>query len=163
MESVSRRNLLLNGAASGLVAAVVASDASAQTYSGAPDPGPHDDAEAAVNPYDWRGLPTGHPSFVCARPVRARGSLLRATPADSTTDSSGMTLVHWRSVARRTSAHSPTGVVHRPTPAVCSAQRAVIARQFACYPKTGSAGVRIDCCRPRRIASGRRCSWPDPR
>ncbi len=60
MESVSRRNLLLNGAAGGLVAAVVASDASAQTYSSAPDPGPHDDAEAAVNPYDWRGLPTDH-------------------------------------------------------------------------------------------------------
>ena len=24
------------------------------------DPGPRDDAEAAVNPYDWQGLPRDH-------------------------------------------------------------------------------------------------------
>jgi oxalate decarboxylase len=44
------------------VAAVVAGDASAQSYSSAAesDPGPHDDAEAAVNPNDWQGLPTDH-------------------------------------------------------------------------------------------------------
>ena len=62
MESISRRSLLLSGAAGSLVAAVVAGDASAQTYpAGAgSDPGPHDDAEAAVNPYDWQGLPTDH-------------------------------------------------------------------------------------------------------
>jgi hypothetical protein len=40
METVSRRNLLLNGAAGGLVAAVVAGDASAETLSAAaPRPG----------------------------------------------------------------------------------------------------------------------------
>ncbi|HEY3719805.1 MAG TPA: cupin domain-containing protein [Roseiarcus sp.] len=45
-----------------MVAAVVAGDASAQSYSSAAesDPGPHDDAEAAVNPNDWQGLPTDH-------------------------------------------------------------------------------------------------------
>lgn len=44
------------------MAAVVAGDASAQSYSSAAesDPGPHDDAEAAVNPNDWQGLPTDH-------------------------------------------------------------------------------------------------------
>jgi oxalate decarboxylase len=59
---ISRRNVLFNGAAGGLVAAVVAGDASAQSYSAlaGSDPGPHDDAEAAINPYDWQGLPTDH-------------------------------------------------------------------------------------------------------
>src|SRR5271165_2250454 len=62
MAPLSRRNILFNGAAGGLVAAVAAGDASAQTYSAAAgsDPGPHDDAQAAVNPYDWQGLPTDH-------------------------------------------------------------------------------------------------------
>src|ERR1700722_809229 len=62
MASLSRRNVLFNGAAGGLVAAVVAGDASAQSYSSAAesDPGPHDDAEAAINPHDWQGLPTDH-------------------------------------------------------------------------------------------------------
>ena len=62
MAPLSRRNVLFNGAAGGLVAAVVAGDASAQSYSAAAgsDPGAHDDAEAAINPYDWQGLPTDH-------------------------------------------------------------------------------------------------------
>ena len=53
---------MLSSGAGGLIAAVVAGDASAQTYSAAAgsDPGPHGDAQAAVNPYDWQGLPTDH-------------------------------------------------------------------------------------------------------
>ncbi len=61
MTSLSRRNVLLKGAVGG-VAAIVAADAAAQTYPAAATtlPGPHDDAEAAINPYDWQGLPTDH-------------------------------------------------------------------------------------------------------
>jgi oxalate decarboxylase len=45
-----------------MVAAVVAGDARAQIYSAVAgsDPGPHDEAQAAINPMEWQGLPTDH-------------------------------------------------------------------------------------------------------
>ncbi len=62
MTLYSRRKLLATGAAGGLAAAAVVTAAAAEDYSAAAmsDPGPHDPAEAAINPYDWQGLPTDH-------------------------------------------------------------------------------------------------------
>ncbi len=66
MTLYSRRKLLATGAAGGLAAAAVATAAAAEDYSAAAkgsamsDPGPRDGAEAAINPYDWQGLPTDH-------------------------------------------------------------------------------------------------------
>jgi oxalate decarboxylase len=62
MTLYSRRNLLAQGAAGGLVAAAAATGASADSYSAdaMSDPGPRDAAQEAVNSYDWQGLPTDH-------------------------------------------------------------------------------------------------------
>jgi oxalate decarboxylase len=62
MTLYSRRKLLATGAAGGLAAAAVVSAAAAEDYSAAAmsDPGPRDAAEAAINPYEWQGLPTDH-------------------------------------------------------------------------------------------------------
>ncbi|WP_026606141.1 cupin domain-containing protein [Methylocapsa acidiphila] len=61
MNIYSRRALLASGAAGGLVAAAAAT-ASAETFSAVAesDPGPRDAAQEAINPYDWRSLPTDH-------------------------------------------------------------------------------------------------------
>jgi len=60
MTLYSRRNILATSAAGSLAAAAVISGSSAETYSAAAisDPGPHDPAQEAINPYDWQSLPT---------------------------------------------------------------------------------------------------------
>jgi oxalate decarboxylase len=63
MTLYSRRKLLATSAAGGLAAAAAQGGfASAETYSAVAesDPGPHDPAQEAVNPYEWQGLPTDH-------------------------------------------------------------------------------------------------------
>jgi oxalate decarboxylase len=62
MALYSRRNILATTAAGGFVAAAAATGASADKYSAAAtsDPGPHDPAQDAINPYDWQSLPTDH-------------------------------------------------------------------------------------------------------
>lgn len=62
MAIYSRRSILANSAAGGLLAAAAASGASAQAYSAdaMSDPGPRDPAQEAINPNDWQSLPTDH-------------------------------------------------------------------------------------------------------
>ena len=62
MSLFSRGNILTKSAAGGLVAAAVIAGGSAEAYSAAAmsDPGPHDLAQEAINPYDWQSLPTDH-------------------------------------------------------------------------------------------------------
>jgi oxalate decarboxylase len=62
MSIYSRRNILATGAAGGLLAAAAVTRAAAENYSAAAmsDPGPHDSAQEAVNPYDWQSLATDH-------------------------------------------------------------------------------------------------------
>jgi oxalate decarboxylase len=60
MTEISRRNMILAGAAGGLAVAASAAETAAQSYK--TDPlklvGPTDEAEAAINPMDWQNLPT---------------------------------------------------------------------------------------------------------
>lgn len=62
MTNYSRRNILATGAAGSLAAVAGITRVNAATYSAAAesDPGPHDPAQEAINPYDWQGLPTDH-------------------------------------------------------------------------------------------------------
>ncbi|RUO99373.1 cupin domain-containing protein [Hyphomicrobium sp.] len=64
MITYSRRNILATGAAGSLIAAAGVTRVNAETYSSSSpsqsDPGPHDPAQEAINPYDWQSLPTDH-------------------------------------------------------------------------------------------------------
>lgn len=68
MTLYSRRKMLAAGAVGGVAAAAVVKAAAAEGYPDASatpsaamsDPGPHDAAQEATNPYDWQGLPTDH-------------------------------------------------------------------------------------------------------
>ena len=60
MTLYSRRNILATSAAGSLAVTGVIGGSPAETYSAAAisDPGPHDPAQEAINPYDWQSLPT---------------------------------------------------------------------------------------------------------